>query len=64
MLKVSEDKVFKAQRNSITKMKKKLNYHEGLYKLTKHSKKKAKHLANMKFMRECILDAYVEYGWH
>lgn len=61
---MKDDELFAVQRKSISKMKEKLHYHQMLYKLTKHSKKKQKHLENIKVMQEVILSAYEEYGWH
>ncbi len=61
---MTDEKLFEFLRKSIFHMKQRLEYHQMLYKLTKHSKKKQKHLENINIMREVILSAYEEYGWH
>lgn len=49
---------------TISLLKDKLNYHQTLYKLTNHSKKKEKHLQNIKITQAVILSAYEVYDDH
>lgn len=51
------------QRKSINLLEQRLEHHQRLYKLTKHSKKKAMHLANIIFVQSVILSTKDEYGW-
>lgn len=49
---------------TISLLKDKLKYHQTLYKLTNHSKKKEKHLQNIKITQDMILSAYEVYDDH
>lgn len=60
---MTEQELFKFQRRTVTLINNKIRHHQMLYKLTNHSKKKAKHLANVRFMQDILLSAYEEYGW-
>lgn len=60
---MTEQELFAFQRRVITDINKKIRHHQMLYKITNHSKKKAKHLAGVRFMQSVLLDAYEEYGW-
>lgn len=49
---------------TISLLKDKLNYHQTLYKLTNHSKKKEKHLQNIGITQDMISSVYEVYDDH
>lgn len=49
---------------TISLLKDKLNYHQTLYKLTNHSKKKEKHLQNIGITQDLISSVYEVYDDH
>ena len=55
------DKAYEERLKELLQMK--LEKHKNIYRLTNHSKQKAKHLADIRFTEEIIADAKEEYGW-
>lgn len=61
---MTDKELLEFQRKAISLLKDKLNYHQMLYKITNHSKKKEKHLQNIKITQAVILSAYEVFDDH
>lgn len=60
---MNKDELLNFQRKSVALVDEDISYHQKLYNLTKHSKKKAKHLSNLRFSLDVKQMMYDEYGW-
>ncbi len=63
MNELEEIEILRWQRKSIGLILEQIAYHQYLYSLTNHSKKKEKHKKSIQFNTDVKKSMLIEYGW-